>query len=203
MPNPAETAFIGAHACAVAAHGAFAADLKIALAEDPDMLDPDQSRTFVGRIVYAAMCDKLVDISPELKIIPQLATSWEWSEDGKTLTMKLRDGVTFQDGTQFDAEAVKANIERSKTLDESRRKAEVKSIDSVEVVDPLTVKMHLSAPDATLIAQLADRAGMMLSPTAFKKDGADFGLHPVCAGPFSFVNRVQQDRIELKKFADY
>jgi peptide/nickel transport system substrate-binding protein len=180
-----------------------AADLRIGLADDADVLDPDQSRTFVGRIVYAALCDKLVDINPGLEIIPMLATSWEWSEDGKTLTMKLKDGVTFHDGTKFDAEAVKYNIERSKTLDESRRKAEVKSIDSVEVIDPLTVALHLGAPDATLLAQLADRAGMMVSPTAAKAAGADFGLHPVCSGPFEFVNRVQQDKIELKKYASY
>src|SRR3546814_2867722 len=99
----------------------------------PDVLDPDQSRTFVGRIVYTSLCDKLVDITPELKLIPQLATAWSWSDDSKTLTMDLREGVVFHDGTPFNAEAVKANIERSKTLPESRRKSEVKSIESVAV----------------------------------------------------------------------
>jgi peptide/nickel transport system substrate-binding protein len=175
-----------------------AADLRIGLQEDPDVLDPDQSRTFVGRIVYASLCDKLVDITPELKIIPMLATGWSWSDDGLTLTMDLREGVTFHDGTPFNAEAVVANIERSKNLPESRRKSEVKSIENVSVSGPYQVKMTLASPDATLLAQLADRAGMMVSPTA-----AEVGNNPVCSGPFKFVERIQQDRIVLEKFADY
>lgn len=180
-----------------------AQDFRIGLQEDPDILDPDQSRTFVGRIVYASLCDKLVDITPELEIIPSLATGWEWNEDGTELTMTLREDVLFHDGTPFNAEAVAANIDRSKNLETSRRKSEVRSIDSWEVVDEFTVKMTLSAPDATLIAQFADRSGMMLSPTAFAAAGEDFGLAPVCAGPFKFVERIQQDRIVLEKFADY
>ncbi|MPZ10704.1 MAG: ABC transporter substrate-binding protein [Kiloniellaceae bacterium] len=182
---------------------ALAADLRIGLQDDADVLDPDQSRTFVGRIVYTSLCDKLVDITPELKIIPQLATAWSWSDDGKTLTMDLREGVVFHDGTPFDAEAVKANIERSKNLPESRRKSEVKSIDSVAVTGAYQVKMMLANPDATLLAQLADRAGMMISPTAAEAAGADFAANPVCSGPYKFVERVQQDRIVLEKFADH
>lgn len=182
---------------------ALAADLRIGLQDDADVLDPDQSRTFVGRIVYTSLCDKLVDITPELKIIPQLATAWSWSDDGKTLTMDLREGVVFHDGTPFDAEAVKANIERSKNLPESRRKSEVKSIDSVAVTGAHQVKMMLANPDATLLAQLADRSGMMISPTAAEAAGADFAANPVCSGPYKFVERVQQDRIVLEKFADH
>jgi len=182
---------------------ASAETLKIGLADDPDVLDPDQSRTFVGRIVYTALCDKLVDIDPELNFVPQLATAWEWSDGGKTLTMKLRDGVTFHDGEAFDAAAVKYNIERSKTLPESRRKSEVKSITGVEVVDPLTVKFTLAAPDATLMATLSDRAGMMVSPKAAEAAGAGLGANLVCSGPYKFVERVQQDRIVLEKFPAY
>lgn len=182
---------------------ALAADLRIGLQEDPDVLDPDQSRTFVGRIVYASLCDKLVDITPDLQIIPQLATDWSWSEDGMTLTMNLRQDASFHDGTPFNAEAVKANIDRSQTLPESRRKSEVKSIAGVEVTGPYQVKFTLKAPDATLLAQFADRSGMMLSPAATAAAGADFGAKPVCSGPFKFVERVQQDRIVLEKFADY
>ncbi len=180
-----------------------AADLRIGLQEDPDVLDPDQSRTFVGRIVYASLCDKLVDITPGLEIIPQLATGWEWSDDGLELTMTLREDASFHDGTPFNADAVVANIDRSQNLPESRRKSEVKSITGVEAVDEFTVKFTLGAPDATLIAQFADRSGMMLSPTATAAAGTDFGLNPVCSGPFSFVERVAQDRIVLEKFDDY
>jgi len=182
---------------------AMAADLRIGLQEDPDVLDPDQSRTFVGRIVYASLCDKLVDITPDLEIIPQLATDWSWSEDGLTLTMNLREDASFHDGTPFNAEAVKANIDRSQNLPESRRKSEVKSIAGVEVTGPYQVTFTLTAPDATLLAQFADRSGMMLSPAATAAAGADFGAKPVCSGPFKFVERIQQDRIVLEKFADY
>ncbi len=117
--------------------------------------------------------------------------------------MTLRDDVVFHDGTPFNAQAVAANMDRSKNMETSRRKSEVKSIDSWEVVDDHTIKLKLTQPDATLIAQFADRSGMMLSPTAFDKAGEDFGLAPVCAGPFKFVERIQQDRIVLEKFDDY
>ena len=85
-------------------------NLRIGLAEDPDVLDPSLARTFVGRVVFAALCDKLIDIDEKLSLVPQLATSWEWSADSKALTMKLRPGVTFHDGEKFDAAAVKFNI---------------------------------------------------------------------------------------------
>ena len=105
--------------------------------------------------------------------------------------MSLREGVVFHDGTPFNAEAMIANIDRSQNLPESRRKSEVASITGVEAVDEYTVRITLDAPDATLLAQLADRAGMMISPTAAEEMGVDFGSAPVCSGPFSFVERVQ------------
>ena len=185
------------------ATGAYAQELRIGLQDDADVLDPDQSRTFVGRIVYTALCDKLVDISPELAIVPELATEWSWSADETELTMTLRQGVVFHDGTPFNAEAVVYNIERSKNLPESRRKSEVTSITGVEAIDEFTVRITLAEPDATMLAQLSDRAGMMISPKAAEEMGANFGSAPVCSGPFSFVERVQQDRIELARFADY
>lgn len=190
-------------ATALTAGPVLAKDLRIALQSDADVLDPDQSRTFVGRIVYASLCDKLVDITPDLEIIPQLATSWETSEDGTAITMQLREGVVFHDGTPFNAEAVAANIDRSQNLDESRRKSELKSITSTEVIAEHEIVLNLAGPDATLLAQLADRAGIMVSPKAATEAGADFGLNPVCSGPFSFTQRVAQDRIVLTKFADY
>ncbi|MEH0076188.1 ABC transporter substrate-binding protein [Pannonibacter sp. Pt2] len=188
---------------ALSALPAAAAELKIALQDDADVLDPAQSRSFVGRIVYTAMCDKLVDVSPDLKIVPQLATEWAWSEDGMTLTMKLREGVKFHDGTDMDAAAVVATIERNMTLPESRRKSELSSVEKVEATGPLEVRFTLKKPDVTLLAQLSDRAGMIVSPAAAEKLGANFGSSPVCAGPFKFVERIQQDRIVLEKFQDY
>jgi peptide/nickel transport system substrate-binding protein len=190
-------------ASAAMAGTAMAADLRIGLQEDPDVLDPDQSRTFVGRIVYTSLCDKLVDITPELDYVPQLATEWTWSDDGLELTMKLREGATFHDGTPFNAEAVVANIERSLNLPESRRKSELASVAGIEATSEFEVKFKLSAPDATLLAQLSDRAGMMESPKAQKEMGLDFANKPVCSGPYKFVERIQQDRIVLEKFAEH
>jgi peptide/nickel transport system substrate-binding protein len=157
----------------------------------------------VGRIVFASLCDKLFDIDENINIVPQLALSHETSEDGKTVTIKLRPGVKFHDGESMDAEAVKASLERHMTMQGSFRRPELAAVDKVEVVDPLTVKLLLKAPFSPLIAQLTDRAGMILSPKAAKESGDKFGLKPVCAGAFKFVERVQQDRIVLEKFADY
>ena len=117
---------------ALVALPSFAAELKIGLQDDADVLDPAQSRTFVGRIVYTAMCDKLVDVTPDLKIVPQLATEWHWSDDGKALTMKLREGVKFHDETPMNAAAVVATIERNIALPESRRKSVLTSVEMVE-----------------------------------------------------------------------
>jgi peptide/nickel transport system substrate-binding protein len=175
--------------------------LRIGLNEDPDVLDPHRARTFVGRIVFASLCDKLLDIDEKLAFVPKLATSWAWSDDNLTLTFKLRDGITFQDGDPIDATAVKANLDRARTLPDSLRKSELASVADVVVVDPKTVALKLSKPDATLLAQLSDRAGMMLSPKAFASP--DFGQKPVCSGPYSFVERVQNDRIVLQKYPGY
>jgi peptide/nickel transport system substrate-binding protein len=177
--------------------------LRIGLAEDPDILDPTLARTYVGRIVFAAFCDKLFDIDEKLNIVPQLALSHETSADGKEVTIKLRPGVKFQDGEPFDAEAAKFSLDRHLTMTGSFRKPELAALDHVDVVDPLTIRLVLKTPYSPLIAQLTDRAGMMVSPKAAKAEGDKFGLHPVCAGPYKFVERVQQDRMVFERFADY
>ncbi|HZQ62485.1 MAG TPA: ABC transporter substrate-binding protein [Casimicrobiaceae bacterium] len=188
---------------ALAGATAFAQTLRFGLAEDPDVLDPTLARTFVGRIVFSALCDKLVDVDDKLNIVPMLATSWQWSADNKSLTMKLRDGVTFHDGEKFDAAAVKFNIERHKNMQGSNRKGELAPVTSVDVVDEHTVRLNLTAPFSPLLAQLADRAGMMVSPKAAQAEGDKFGAKPVCSGPFRFVERVAQDRIVLERFPNY
>src|ERR1700704_5016402 len=93
-------------AVSLLAGAAQAATLRIGLNEDPDALDPARGGTFVGRIVFAAVCDKLVDLDAKNNFVPQLATSWEWSPDNLALTLKLRDGVKFHDGEMLDADAV-------------------------------------------------------------------------------------------------
>jgi peptide/nickel transport system substrate-binding protein len=176
--------------------------LHVGLRQDPDLLDPTLGSSYVGRIVFAALCDKLFDIDAKLNIVPVLASSYEWS-DPTRLRIRLRDGVQFQDGEKLDAEAVKYKLMRDLNAKGSMRRGEVNSIDSIDVIDPLTVQLNLKAPAAQLLAQLTDRAGIMISPKATEAAGDKFGLHPVCAGPFSFDSRVAQDRIVLKRFAGY
>ncbi len=176
--------------------------LNIGLREDPDLLDPTLGSSYVGRIVYAAMCDKLIDIDPKLNLVPQLAISWTY-EDPTHLILHLRPNVLFQDGTKMDAEAVKYSLNRHLTMQGSMRKSEINSIASIEVVDPLTVRLVLKGPSSPLLSQLADRAGIIISPKAAEAEGRQFGLHPVCAGPYSFVERVAQDHITLQRFPQY
>ena len=177
--------------------------LRVGLAEDPDILDPTMARTYVGRIVFASFCDKLFDIDEKLNIVPQLALSHEFSDDGREVTIKLRPGVKFHDGEPLDAEAAKFSLERHLTFPGSFRKPELAALDHVDIVDPLTIKLVLKSPFSPLIAQLTDRAGMMVSPKAARAAGDKFGLGPVCAGPYKFVERVPQGRIVGEKFADY
>src|SRR5258705_5145227 len=128
--------------------------LRIGLAEDPDILDPSLARTFVGRIVFNSLCDKLFDLDEKLAIVPQLATSYEWSADRKALTIKLRSDVTFHDGEKMDAAAVKFSLERHKNIAGSNRRGELAPVSSVDVVDAQTVRLNLSAPFAPLLAVL-------------------------------------------------
>src|SRR5260370_3460672 len=177
--------------------------LRIGLGDDPDGLDPTTSRFYTTRIVFAALCDKLFDIDEKSNIVPQLALGHETSADGKTVTLKLRPGVKFHDGEPFNAEAAKYSLERHLNMKGSFRKPALAAVDSIEAVDPLTVKLNLKQPFSPLLAQLTDRAAMMVSPKAAQAAGDKFVLRPVCAGPYKFVERVAQDRIVLEKFADY
>lgn len=186
----------------LAAYGASAQTLRIGLTDDPDALDPTTSRTYVGTVVFTALCDKLFDMDEHLAIVPRLATGYEWA-DPTTLVLHLRPGVKFQDGEDFDAAAVKYTLERYLTYPGSFRRAEIGAMDHAEVVDKLTLRITLKQPNAAFIAQFTDRAGMMLAPKAAEAAGKDFPLHPVCAGPFMFGERVAQDHITLEKFPGY
>ncbi len=178
--------------------------LVVALNQDPDILDPTLSRTYVGRIIYAQMCEKLYDIDANLKIFPQLAAELPaFTDGGKTVTIKLRPGVRFNDGTPMNAEAVRFSLDRHLHMKGSNRKSEIDLISAIEVVDSLTVRLRLKAPFSPLVAALADRAGMPVSPTQAKKLGEKFGTAPVCVGPWKFVERVPQDRIVLEKSPYY
>jgi peptide/nickel transport system substrate-binding protein len=176
--------------------------IRIGLQEDPDSFDPARAYSFVGRIVLTSLCNKLIDVAPDLHFVPQLALSWETSADGKTVTFRLRPGVKFSDGTELDAAAVALNLDRAMHLPESRRKSEVAALDTVDVIDPLTVRLNLKNPFAPLIAQLSDRAGLVASPQALKNP-AGFDQAPACSGPFKMAERVVQDHIALVRDPNY
>ncbi|MCI1881107.1 MAG: ABC transporter substrate-binding protein [Sporolactobacillus sp.] len=178
--------------------------LVIGLDNDPPQLDPQKSSAAVDRQVFQSIYNTLVDIDSNGKIVPELATSWKISNSGKTYTFNLRKGVKFHDGTPFNAEAVKFNLERE--LDPkmgSPRLSEVGSISKVEVLNHYQVRLSLKQPFSPLLSILTDRSGMMLSPTAVKKEGKNFANHPVGTGPYQFEERVKQDHITVKAFKNY
>jgi peptide/nickel transport system substrate-binding protein len=178
--------------------------LTIALAEDPDALDPTLARTFVGRMVFLAICEKLYDLNSKLQIVPQLAAGQpKVSADKQTVTIKIRKGIKFNDGTPLTAQAVKISLDRHRTLTGSRRASELSPVTSVDAVGSDTVRIHLNEPFAPLAAQLADRAGMVMSPAQLDKLGTRFATNPVCVGPFEFQDRVPLDHITVKKSSSY
>ncbi len=176
--------------------------LRVAMSQDADALDPTLSRAYVQRVATLNMCDGLFTYNDKLAIVPRLATGYEWV-DSKTLVVKLRPGVTFHDGTPVDAAAIKYSMERHATMSGSARKGDVASLDHVEVIDPLTVRFVLKAPDVVFLSQLGVRAGVPVSPKAAEAAGKDFALNPVCAGPYKFVERVAQDRIVIDRVPSY
>ncbi|MBM9595452.1 ABC transporter substrate-binding protein [Roseitranquillus sediminis] len=189
---------------ALAATAASAQELRIGMRDDPGSLDPATNASFVGRVSLQSVCDKLFDIDPQGTLVPMLVESWEWADDKLSVTLNLRQGVTFQDGTTFDADAVKWNIERFKTMEGSRRAAELESIDAVEVVDDHTVVLRLAEPNVALLTQMTDRAGMMVSPAAYEDSTQEaFESAPVCAGPYSVAEYRPQEVVILEKFEDH
>jgi peptide/nickel transport system substrate-binding protein len=177
--------------------------LVIGLAEDPDALDPTLARTFVGRMVFLHMCEKLYDLNAKLRIVPQLAAALPTvSKDKLTYTIKIRSGAKFNDGTALTAAAVKQSLERHQTLKGSVRASEISPISSIEAQGN-TVVLHLKQPFSPLTAQLADRAGMIMSPKQLDALGDKFATNPVCVGPFQFKDRAAGDHITLVKSNDY
>jgi peptide/nickel transport system substrate-binding protein len=178
--------------------------ITVGLAGAPDALDPTTGSTFVGRTVFANMCQKLYDINAQTTIVPQLAASLPVITDGGlTYTIQLRPGLKFNDGTPFNAAAVQTTLMHYITDPQSVRAAELKGLTSVSVSGPNTVVLHLSAPFAPLTSVLADRSGMILSPTQLKKLGSKFAQDPVCVGPYEFSSRPSLDTIILKKSPYY
>jgi len=167
-------------------------------------LDPLTSGFGAEREIYYNMYDALVAIDTNLKIIPALAEKWE-IPDPTTYIFSLRKDVKFHDGTDFNAEAVKWNLNRYLTDKTSRRASEISSIQTMDVTDPYTLKITLKTPFVPFLANLVDRAGMMLSPTAVQAGGADFSRKPVGAGTgaFKFVEWITNDHMTMERNPNY
>jgi peptide/nickel transport system substrate-binding protein len=176
--------------------------LYVALEDEPPELDPNLSEAYVDRQVMASLYDKLVDINEQGEIVPMLAESYDVSDDDLAYTFHLRKGIKFHDGTEFNAEAVKYNLDRYQEED-SVRSTEVEPIESVEVVDEYTVRVTLSEPFAPFLAVLTDRAGIIASPKAIEENNGRISKDPVGTGPFKFVERVRGDHITVEKNPDY
>ena len=175
------------------------------LENDVSNLDPMLSGLFVDRNIHYAMYDSLVRVSPKGDIIPWLAESWKYSDDAKSVTFTLRKCVKFHDGSVFDADAVKWNIDRYIQTKGSSRTADLGSVDSVTVVDASTVRFNLKAAFSPLLGALVDRAGMMVSRKVVEAMGADFTLKPFKAGtgPFILTEAVKNDHYTLEKNPDW
>jgi peptide/nickel transport system substrate-binding protein len=176
----------------------------IALENELRTLDPSDSSLLVEREVFYNMYDSLFTIDPSTKIKAGLVTVWDVS-DPLNYKFTLQSGVKYHDGTPFNGQSVKANIERYKTAAKSKRKSDLASVKSVEVTDDTHVILHLSKANATLLATLVDRAGMMLSMDAVTKGGQNFSVAPAGAGsgPFQFVEWKRDDHLTLRKNAGY
>jgi peptide/nickel transport system substrate-binding protein len=173
-------------------------------AGEPDVLDPTLARTFSGREVFLTFCEKLYDLNNQAAIVPQLAAALpKISKDKLTVTIPLRKGIKFNDGTPFNADAVVTTLQRDQTLKGSTRASEISPVDSVSAAGPYTVVIHLKTAYAPLTAQLADRSGMIMSPTQLAKLSDKFATNPICVGPFMYDNRVAGDSITVVKSPYY
>ncbi|MGX9273484.1 glutathione ABC transporter substrate-binding protein GsiB [Pantoea ananatis] len=181
-----------------------AQDAVIAVASNFTTLDPYDANDTLSQAVAKSFYQGLFGFDKDMKRINVLADSYQVSEDGLTYTIKLHAGVKFQDGTDFNAEAVKANLDRASNPDNHLKRYNLfKYIASTEAVDPVTVKITLKQPFSAFINILAHPAAAMISPAALKKYGKEIGFHPVGTGPFEFVIWNQTDFVKVKKWDGY
>lgn len=152
-------------------------------------LDPHKASISQDATTLFPAYDRLLLVSSEGELIPGLAEKWSFSPDGKQLTLNLRQGVTFHDGTPFDAAAVKANVDRAKAVQGSSVATDLRSVTAVTVVDPATVRLDLAQADVALLGALADRAGTQVSPKAIA-GGVNLDEVMVGAGPYKLVSHV-------------
>lgn len=182
-----------------------AADVVLAIGGQPETLDPYNTNTTLTTAVTKSFYQGLFEFDKNLKVRNVLAESYTVSKDGLSYTFKLREGVKFHDGTPFNAEAVKANLDRVTNPDNKlARYNQFNRIDKVEVVSTYSVRVTLKEPFGPFINSLAHASAAIISPTALKKYGnQDIAFHPVGTGPFTFEEWKQTDFVKVKKFDGY
>lgn len=181
-----------------------AEDVTIAVDIALDSLDPYNTNSTLAQAVGKSYYEGLFAFDKDLKVQPLLAESYTVSDDNLTYTFKLREGVKFHDGTDFNAEAVKVNLDR--VLDRSNglaRYNQFSPIETIEVVDPSTVKIKLKTPFSAFINALTHPSAMMISPAALAKYGKDIAFNPVGTGPFQFQEWKPAEYLKVKKFDGY
>ncbi|HWR06494.1 glutathione ABC transporter substrate-binding protein [Sporomusa sp.] len=172
---------------------------------NPTTMDPHDTQDTLAYGIQKTMYEGLLGFDKDMQVIPVLAEAMpELAKDAKSLTFKLKKGIKFQDGTDFNADAVKANIDRLKDPANKLKRASLyAAIDHVEIVDPYTVKIVLNKPFAPIVQAFAHPAGLMISPKAIKEYGKDLNRHPVGTGPFQFVEWKDGQYVVVKKFDGY
>ncbi|SFN63727.1 peptide/nickel transport system substrate-binding protein [Cohaesibacter marisflavi] len=178
---------------------------------EPKSLDPAADTAVNDFRILVNMYDGLVRYKDgTLEVEPSLAKSWTISDDGMTYIFKLREGVKFHDGTDFNAEAVKFNFDRMLKDDHPYHDTGpfplaffFSSVKEVTAVDPLTVKFELNAPYAPFLSNLAYPTGLMISPAAVEEYGKEVGRHPAGTGAYKFAEWESNAKVVLEKNADY
>lgn len=167
----------------------------------PSSMDPHRGSSGFDQNWLFPVFDRLIYMSPDGVPEPMLATEWELGEDGTTIDMQLREGVVFHDGAELDAEAVKTSLDRARTDPQSNVAPLLSAVKDVEVTGPLSIRINLVEPNAALLPNLGDRAGMILSPDAL--DNPDLDRMPVGAGPYKVAEYRQGDRVIYERFEEY
>jgi peptide/nickel transport system substrate-binding protein len=160
---------------------------------------PKMLRTFDMTPINCAV-ETLTRLDKASTPVPWLATGWKVSDDLKSITLTLQKGVKFHDGTDFNAQAAKWNLDNYI----ASKRSELKSVASVDVLDDSTIKLNLANFDNAIMANLSSFAGLMVSPTAYQKNGEAWALNnPVGTGPFKFVSWNKDVNIKFSRFDDY
>ncbi|MFT4267534.1 MAG: glutathione ABC transporter substrate-binding protein GsiB [Xenophilus sp.] len=199
----AALALAGLASFAVTAHAA--KDVVVAVHSSFTTTDPYDANDTLSQAVAKSFYQGLFGFDKDMKMVPVLAEGYTVSRDGLVYTVKLRTGIKFHDGTDFNAEAVKANFDRVTNPDNKLKRYNLyKNIAKTEAVDATTVRFTLKEPFSPFINSLAHPSAVIISPAALAKYGSkDIAQHPVGTGPFKFVEWKPTDYLKVAKFDGY